>query len=94
MLAAALLLAATLSVEDYATMPQVSAPHWSPDGKQIAYVVAKADLTKTISTYDQVLAMTTLLASAWRDAGCSVRHSSHLRWFLAAPNSEWRVLLA
>jgi dipeptidyl aminopeptidase/acylaminoacyl peptidase len=55
MLAAALLLAATLSVEDYATMPQVSAPHWSPDGKQIAYVVAKADLTKTISTYDSDL---------------------------------------
>jgi dipeptidyl aminopeptidase/acylaminoacyl peptidase len=55
MLAAALLLAATLSVEDYATMPQVSAPHWSPDGKQIAYVVAKADLSKTISTYDSDL---------------------------------------
>jgi dipeptidyl aminopeptidase/acylaminoacyl peptidase len=55
MLAAALLLAATLSVEDYATMPQVSAPHWSPDGKQIAYVVAKADLTKAISTYDSDL---------------------------------------
>lgn len=55
MLAAALLLAATLSVEDYATMPQVSAPHWSPDGKQIAYVVAKADLAKTISTYDSDL---------------------------------------
>ena len=52
---AALLLAATLSVEDYATMPQVSAPHWSPDGKQIAYVVTKADLTKKISTYDSDL---------------------------------------
>lgn len=52
---AALLLAATLSVEDYATMPQVSAPRWSPDGKQIAYVVTKADLSKTISTYDSDL---------------------------------------
>ena len=35
---AALLLAATLSVEDYATMPQLSSPRWSPDGKRIAYV--------------------------------------------------------
>lgn len=52
---AALLLAATLSVEDYATMPQVSAPHWSPDGKQIAYVLTKADLTKPISVYDSDL---------------------------------------
>ena len=50
-----LLLAATLSVEDYATMPQVSAPQWSPDGKQIAYVVTKADLAKTISAYDSDL---------------------------------------
>ncbi|HEU4888541.1 MAG TPA: S9 family peptidase [Thermoanaerobaculia bacterium] len=52
---AALLLAATLSVEDYATMPQVSAPRWSPDGKQIAYVLTKADLTKPISAYDSDL---------------------------------------
>jgi dipeptidyl aminopeptidase/acylaminoacyl peptidase len=48
----ALLLAATLSVEDYATMPQVTSPHWSPDGKQIVYVVSKADLARPISIYD------------------------------------------
>ncbi|MFL6248605.1 MAG: S9 family peptidase [Thermoanaerobaculia bacterium] len=51
----ALLLAATLSVEDYATLPQVSAPHWSPDGKQIAYVLTKADLARPISVYDSDL---------------------------------------
>jgi dipeptidyl aminopeptidase/acylaminoacyl peptidase len=50
---AALLLAATLTVEDYATMPQVSAPHWSPDGTRIAYVVTKADLER--SFYDSDL---------------------------------------
>jgi dipeptidyl aminopeptidase/acylaminoacyl peptidase len=49
---AALLLAATLSVEDYATMPQLSSPQWSPDGKQIAYVVTQADLGRAISAYD------------------------------------------
>jgi dipeptidyl aminopeptidase/acylaminoacyl peptidase len=42
----ALLLAATLTIEDYATMPNLSAPRWSPDGKRIAYVLAKADLEK------------------------------------------------
>lgn len=33
-------------------MPQVTAPRWSPDGKQIAYVVSKADLAKPVSIYD------------------------------------------
>ena len=47
---AALILAATLTVTDYATMPQVSSPRWSPDGKRIAYVVTEADLET--STYD------------------------------------------
>jgi len=53
MLAAALILAATLSIEDYATMPQIAAPQWSPDGQRIAYVVTKADLAR--SAYDSDL---------------------------------------
>ena len=50
--AAALLLAATLSVEDYAVMPQVAAPHWSPEGGRIAYVVTKADLARSVYDSD------------------------------------------
>ena len=49
---AALLLAATLSVEDYAVMPQVAAPRWSPDGTHIAYVVTKADLARSVYDSD------------------------------------------
>lgn len=45
-----LLLAATLTVTDYATMPQPADPHFSPDGKRIAYVLTRADLEK--SAYD------------------------------------------
>jgi dipeptidyl aminopeptidase/acylaminoacyl peptidase len=52
MLAAALLLAATLSVEDYATMPQMGSPRWSPDGARIAYVVTKADLARSVYDSD------------------------------------------
>lgn len=46
----ALLLAATLSIEDYATMPQLSSPRWSPDAGRIVYVVTTADLE--MSAYD------------------------------------------
>lgn len=49
MLATALLLA-TLSIEDYATMPTLSAPRVSPDGARIAYVLTRADMVR--SAYD------------------------------------------
>ncbi|HEX8171317.1 MAG TPA: S9 family peptidase [Thermoanaerobaculia bacterium] len=43
-------LAQPLTVEDYATMPQLATPRWSPDGTRIAYVVTRADLAR--SAYD------------------------------------------
>jgi dipeptidyl aminopeptidase/acylaminoacyl peptidase len=52
MIAAALLLAATLTVEDYALMPQVMTPRWSPDGTRIAYVVAKAEASGSVYDSD------------------------------------------
>jgi len=47
---AALLLSAVLTIEDYATMPQIATPRWSPEGERIAYVLTKADLER--SAYD------------------------------------------
>jgi len=49
MFLAAAVLASTLSIEDYATMPAVASPQVAPDGKRIAYVLTHADLVK--STY-------------------------------------------
>jgi dipeptidyl aminopeptidase/acylaminoacyl peptidase len=45
-----ILLAAALTITDYATLPNVSSPQFSPDGTRIAYVVTKADLGR--SAYD------------------------------------------
>lgn len=47
---AALLLATALTIHDYATMPQLATPRWSPDGRRIAYVLTKADPER--SAYD------------------------------------------
>ncbi|HET8773781.1 MAG TPA: S9 family peptidase [Thermoanaerobaculia bacterium] len=44
------ILLATLTIQDYATLPLPSSPRWSPDGRRIAYVLTKADLEK--SAYD------------------------------------------
>src|SRR4051794_21199441 len=46
----AAIVSTTLTVADYATMPQLATPRWSPDGKRIAYVLTKADLAR--SAYD------------------------------------------
>jgi dipeptidyl aminopeptidase/acylaminoacyl peptidase len=43
---------APLTVEDYATMPSISAPQFSPDGKRIAYVVTQADLGRSAYNSD------------------------------------------
>jgi dipeptidyl aminopeptidase/acylaminoacyl peptidase len=37
-----------ITVEDAATMPQLSTPRWSPDGTHIAYVVSRADLKRSV----------------------------------------------
>jgi dipeptidyl aminopeptidase/acylaminoacyl peptidase len=48
----AALLATALTVEDYATMPAVSTPRFSPDGKRIAYVMTRADMGRSIYDAD------------------------------------------
>jgi len=48
MLALLLATAAALTIEDYATMPQLATPRWSPDGTRIAYVVTRADLARSV----------------------------------------------
>lgn len=47
-----LLLAATLTIEDHATMPRIETPRWSPDGTRVAYVLTKADLGRNVYDSD------------------------------------------
>lgn len=48
----ALLLAATLTVDDYVTMPNPSTPRLAPDGKHVAYVLTRADMTRGVYDSD------------------------------------------
>ncbi len=48
----ALILASTLTIEDYATMPGLSTPRLSPDGTRVAYVVSRADLKRSVYDTD------------------------------------------
>jgi dipeptidyl aminopeptidase/acylaminoacyl peptidase len=48
MLALAIMLATTLSISEYATLPTLSTPRVSPDGARVAYVVTRADLTRSV----------------------------------------------
>lgn len=49
---ATLLLAAALTIHDYATMPAISSPLFSPDGKRIVYVVTLADMDRSVYQSD------------------------------------------
>lgn len=49
-----LLLAAALplTIEDYATMPTISSPRFSPDAKRIVYVLTRADMERSVYDAD------------------------------------------
>ncbi|HVR38517.1 MAG TPA: S9 family peptidase [Thermoanaerobaculia bacterium] len=75
---APLVLAATLTINDYATMPQLSDPHFSPDGKQIAYVVTRADLVK--SAYEGDVWLIGADGSSDHQLTTSTANDTHPRW--------------
>ncbi|MEO6259465.1 MAG: S9 family peptidase, partial [Thermoanaerobaculia bacterium] len=47
LLLAASVVAQPLSIEDYATMPTLSSPRFSPDGNRVAYLVTRADFDRS-----------------------------------------------
>jgi dipeptidyl aminopeptidase/acylaminoacyl peptidase len=48
MFALAMTLATTLSVHDYATLPTLSSPRVSPDGGRVAYVLTRAEMSRSV----------------------------------------------
>ena len=84
-----LLLAATLSISDYATLPQISTPRFSPDGARIAYVVTKADLEK--SAYDSDVWLINVDGSDDRQLTFASGSDEEPRW---APDSQRLAFLS
>ena len=74
----ALVLAAALTVEDYATMPQLSTPRLSPDGSRVAYVVSRADLQRSV--YDTDLWLIRADGAEDRQLTRSESADAHPRW--------------
>ena len=74
----ALVLAATLTIEDYATMPAISAPRISPDGARIAYVLTRADLERSV--YDSDVWLVRADGSGDRQLTRSPGSDSSPRW--------------
>jgi dipeptidyl aminopeptidase/acylaminoacyl peptidase len=76
----ALLLAATLALtpEEYATMPLVAGPRLSPDGKRVAYVVTRADLTRSV--YDSDVWMIDADGANQRQLTRSEANDNEPRW--------------
>ena len=75
---AALLLASVLTIEDYATMPTLSAPRVSPDGTRIVYVVNRADLKRSV--YDTDVWLVTADGSSDRQLTRSESADNNPRW--------------
>jgi dipeptidyl aminopeptidase/acylaminoacyl peptidase len=74
MFLAAAVLASTLSIENYATMPTLASPRFSPDGKRVAYVLTHADLVK--SAYDSDV----WVIDTDGTYDTEVEHGTHPRW--------------
>jgi dipeptidyl aminopeptidase/acylaminoacyl peptidase len=75
---ATLLLASALTIQDYATMPLITAPVISPDGKRIAYVVSRADLERSV--YDSDLWLIGIDGANDTQLTRSMSTNNHPRW--------------
>lgn len=73
-----LLLASALTIQDYATMPLISSPMISPDGKRIVYVLSRADLERSV--YDTDLWLIGVDGSNDTRLTRSLSTNNHPRW--------------
>ena len=72
------LLAAALTIQDYATMPAISSPLISPDGMRIVYVVTRADMDRSV--YDSDLWLAGVDGSTDIQLTRSNSTNNHPRW--------------
>jgi len=75
---ATLLLATALTIQDYATMPTISSPMISPDGKRISYVVTRADMDRSV--YDSDLWLVGIDGTSNIQLTQSTGTDNHPRW--------------
>jgi dipeptidyl aminopeptidase/acylaminoacyl peptidase len=75
---ATFLLATALTIPEIATMPNLSSPVLSPDGKRIVYVVSRADMERKV--YDSDLWLAGADGSSDIQLTRSIGMSNHPRW--------------
>src|SRR2546428_11581348 len=83
------LLAAALTIQDYATMPAISSPIISPDGMRIVYVVTRADMDRSV--YDSDLWLAGVDGSTDIQLTHSNSTNNHPRWWREGPPSGFRT---
>ncbi|HWS72804.1 MAG TPA: hypothetical protein VN605_11850, partial [Thermoanaerobaculia bacterium] len=82
----AVMLATSLSISDYASLPTLSSPRVSPDGERVAYVVTRAEMTRSVYVPE-----VRVIRADGSDDRLFAHPASTPRW---SPDGKWLAFLS